>query len=103
MIFSPQRSPINVAKAPPLTPALMQPIQREAAKRWPGVPVIPMLEIGATDASFMNPSGIPTYGFTGMFLDPDGSRFHGLNERIRAPVLYEARDYLYDLVKIYAK
>jgi acetylornithine deacetylase/succinyl-diaminopimelate desuccinylase-like protein len=80
----------------------MQPIQREAEKRWPGVPVIPMLEIGATDASFLNPAGIPTYGFTGMFLDPDGSRFHGLNERIRAPVLYEARDYLYELVRIYA-
>jgi acetylornithine deacetylase/succinyl-diaminopimelate desuccinylase-like protein len=93
----------EVAKAPPLTEALMQPIQREAQKRWPGVPVIPMLEIGATDASFMNPAGIPTYGFTGMFLDPDGSRFHGLNERIRAAVLYEARDYLYDLVRIYAK
>jgi acetylornithine deacetylase/succinyl-diaminopimelate desuccinylase-like protein len=93
----------TVAQAPPLTPALMQPIQREAAKRWPGVPVIPMLEIGATDASFMNPAGIPTYGFTGMFLDPDGSRFHGLNERIRTPVLYEARDYLYDLVTGYAK
>jgi acetylornithine deacetylase/succinyl-diaminopimelate desuccinylase-like protein len=93
----------EVAKAPPLTEGLMQPIQQEAAKRWPGVPVIPMLEIGATDASFLNPAGIPTYGFTGMFLDPDGSRFHGLNERIRSAVLYEARDYLYDLVKTYTK
>jgi len=27
----------------------------------------------------------------------------GLNERIRVRVLYEARDYLYDLVRIYAK
>jgi acetylornithine deacetylase/succinyl-diaminopimelate desuccinylase-like protein len=89
--------------APPLTQAIMQPITAEAAKRWPGVPVIPQLEIGATDASFMTPAGIPTYGFTGMFLDPDGSRFHGLNERIRVRVLYEARDYLYDLVRIYAK
>ena len=89
--------------APPLTPALMKPIVSEAAKRWPGVPVIPQLEIGATDASFMTPAGIPTYGFTAMFLDPDGSRFHGLNERIRVRVLYEARDYLYDLVRIYAK
>ncbi len=67
------------------------------------MPVIPQLEIGATDASFMTPAGMPTYGFTGMFLDPDGSRFHGLNERIRVRVLYEARDYLYDLVRIYAK
>lgn len=73
------------------------------AKRWPGVPVIPQPEIGATDASFMTPVAIATYGFTGMFLDPDDSQFHGLNERISVRVLYEARDYLYDLVRIYAK
>ncbi len=88
---------------PPLTPAVMQPILAEAAKHWPGVPVVPQLEIGATDASFMTPAGIPTYGFTAMFFDPDGSRMHGLNERIRVPVLYEGRDALYDLVQVYAK
>jgi acetylornithine deacetylase/succinyl-diaminopimelate desuccinylase-like protein len=81
----------------------MQPIMAEAAKYWPGVPVIPQLEIGATDASFLTPAGIPTYGFTAMFFEPDGSRLHGLNERIRADVLYQGRDALYDLVKVYAK
>lgn len=89
--------------APPLTPEIMKPIIAEAARRWPGVPVIPQLEIGATDASFMTPAGIPTYGFTAMFFDPDGSRIHGLNERIRTRVLYEGRDFLYDLVRTYAK
>ena len=91
------------SSAPPLTDAILKPIISEAAKRWPGVPVIPQLEIGATDAAFMTPAGIPIYGFTGMFFDPDGSRLHGLNERIRVQVLYEARDYLFGLVKIYAK
>jgi acetylornithine deacetylase/succinyl-diaminopimelate desuccinylase-like protein len=91
------------SQAPPLTPSLMKPLVSEAARRWPGVPVIPQLEIGATDASFMTPVGIPTYGFTGMFFEPDGSRLHGLNERLRVRVLYEARDYLTGLVKIYAK
>ena len=62
------------------------------------MPVVPQLEIGATDASFMTPAGIPTYGFTAMFFDPDGNGMHGLNERIRAQVLYEGRDALYDLV-----
>ena len=93
----------EASSAPPLTDAIMKPIISEAAKRWPGVPVIPQLEIGATDAAFMTPTGIPTYGFTGMFFEPDGSRLHGLNERLRVRVLYEARDYLFDLVKIYAK
>jgi acetylornithine deacetylase/succinyl-diaminopimelate desuccinylase-like protein len=92
----------TVAAAPPLTPAILGPIEREAAKRFPGVPVIPQLEIGATDAAFLTPAGIPTYGFTGMFFDPDGSRLHGLNERVRTRSLYEGRDLLFDLVKIYA-
>ena len=92
----------EAAPAPPLTPAILAPIERAAAKHFPGVPVIPKLEIGATDASHLTPAGIPTYGFTGMFFDPDGSRLHGLNERIRVRSLYEGRDLLYDLVKDYA-
>jgi acetylornithine deacetylase/succinyl-diaminopimelate desuccinylase-like protein len=91
------------AAAPPLTDTIMKPIVSEAAKYWPGVPVIPQLEIGGTDASFMTPAGIPTYGFTGMFFEPDGSRLHGLNERIRTDVLYQGRDYLFDLVKAYTR
>jgi hypothetical protein len=51
----------------------------------------------------MTPVGIPAYRFTGMFFEPDGSRLHGLNERLRASVLYDVRDYLSDLVRIYAK
>jgi acetylornithine deacetylase/succinyl-diaminopimelate desuccinylase-like protein len=94
----------DVPKAPPpLTPALMQPITREAASRFPGVPVIPQLEIGATDAAFLTPAGIPTYGFAAMFFDPDGSRLHGLNERIRTRSVYEGRDFLYALIKDYAQ
>jgi acetylornithine deacetylase/succinyl-diaminopimelate desuccinylase-like protein len=87
---------------PPLTPAIMGPIKDEAAKIWPGVPVIPVLTAGATDGAFLTPVGIPTYGVTGMFGDPDGNGVHGLNERIRVTSLYKGRDFLYDLVKTYA-
>ncbi len=89
-------------QAPPLTPQIMGPITAVAAKIWPGVPVIPVLTAGATDGAFMTPVGIPTYGVTGMFGDPDGNGVHGLNERIRVSSLYNGRDFLYDLVKIYA-
>jgi len=93
----------EVTKAPPpLTPQIMQPIQTMAAKIWPGVPIIPVLTAGATDGAFLSPVGIPTYGVTGMFGDPDGNGVHGLNERIRVKSLYDGRDFLYGLVKIYA-
>jgi acetylornithine deacetylase/succinyl-diaminopimelate desuccinylase-like protein len=99
--MKPPRS--QVAKIPPpLTPPIMDPIKASAAKIWPGVPVIPVLTAGATDGAFLTPVGIPTYGVTGMFGDPDGNGVHGLNERIRVSSLYNGRDFLYELVKTYA-
>lgn len=57
---------------------------------------------GASDAQFLNPAGIPTYGIDGSFYDPDGGYAHGLNERIRVQSVYEGRTFLYRLIKIYA-
>jgi acetylornithine deacetylase/succinyl-diaminopimelate desuccinylase-like protein len=92
-----------VANPAPLTPQIMGPVERVAGELWPGVPVIPALEPGASDAQFMNPAGIPTYGIEGFFVDPDGGHIHGLNERIRVTSVYEGRTFLYRLVKIYAQ
>ena len=93
----------EVTKAPPpLTPQIMGPIEKVAAQISPDVPVIPVLTAGATDGAFMSPVGIPTYGVTGMFGDPDGNGVHGLNERIRVRSLYNGRDFLYGIVKLYA-
>jgi acetylornithine deacetylase/succinyl-diaminopimelate desuccinylase-like protein len=93
----------EVTKAPPpLTPQIMGPIEKVAGQIWPGVPIIPVLTAGATDGAFISPVGIPTYGVTGMFGDPDGNGVHGLNERIRVSSLYNGRDFLYGIVKLYA-
>ena len=88
---------------PPLSPAIVEPIRRIAADMWPGVPVLPSMSPGATDGRFTNAAGIPTYGVTGLFADPDGGGVHGLNERIRVRSLYEGRDFLFELVKAYAR
>jgi acetylornithine deacetylase/succinyl-diaminopimelate desuccinylase-like protein len=93
--------PDPVSTPPPLTPAIVDPIIAAAARHWPGVPMIPAMATGATDGRFTNAAGIPTYGVTGMFYDPDGGGTHGLNERIRVRSLYEGRDFLFDLVKAY--
>src|SRR5580698_7157588 len=91
-----------VAAPTPLTPRIMKPIEKLADEMWPGVPVVPVLEPGASDAQFMNPASIPTYGIDGFFQDPDGGNIHGLNERIRVKSVYEGRTFLYRLVKLYA-
>jgi acetylornithine deacetylase/succinyl-diaminopimelate desuccinylase-like protein len=90
------------AVVPPLTPEIMGPIEKVSARIYPGVPVIPLLQPGATDGQFLSVSGIPTYGVNGLFMDPDLGFIHGLNERVRVQSLYDGRDFLYELVKIYA-
>ncbi len=90
------------AKAPPLTPEIMEPIEQVAARIYPGVPLLPLFQAGATDGQFLGAAGIPTYGIGVLFFDPDLGGIHGLNERIRVQSLYDGRDFLYDLVKIYA-
>ncbi len=87
---------------PPLTDQIMGPVRAVAAKIWPGVPIIPTMSTGATDGSYMNAAGIPTYGLSGMFHDLEGSHAHGLNERIRVKSLMDGRRFLYEVVKLYA-
>jgi acetylornithine deacetylase/succinyl-diaminopimelate desuccinylase-like protein len=91
-----------LAQATPLTPRIMRPVEAVAHELWPGVPVVAALEPGASDAQFLNPAGIPTYGITGLFTDADGGGIHGLNERIPVQSVTEGRTFLYRLVKRYA-
>ncbi len=95
-------APGQPAPVPPLSPSIMGPVKKVAAELWPGIPVVPTLSTGATDGRFLNAAGIPTYGLSGMFHDTEGSRAHGLNERIRVQSLLEGRRFLYEVVKIYA-
>jgi acetylornithine deacetylase/succinyl-diaminopimelate desuccinylase-like protein len=87
---------------PPLTPAVLGPIEKLAAEFWPGVPVLPILQAGATDGEFTNAVGIPTYGVEPVFVGPDLGHIHGLNEYVGVKSLLEGREFLYRLVKIYA-
>jgi acetylornithine deacetylase/succinyl-diaminopimelate desuccinylase-like protein len=87
---------------PPLTPQVMDPIRKVSQEMWPGIPVVPTLLAAATDGKALTAGGIPTYGVSGLFFEPDLGHIHGLNERIGVRSLYEGRDFLYRLVKIYA-
>lgn len=91
-----------IAKVPPLDQRIMGPAEALAAKYFPGVPVIPSMATGATDAVFLGPIGMPVYGVPGAWGDPDGNGAHGLNERLEVKAVYVGRDYLFDLVKAYA-
>ena len=77
-------------------------MKKVAAQMWPGLPLVPAMATGATDGRFLNAIGTPTYGLSGMLGDIDGQGVHGLNERIRVKSLYDGREFLYRVVKLYA-
>ena len=86
-------------KASPLTPAIMTPVEKVTQRLWPGVPVIPQMETGATDGARLRDAGIPTYGVSGIPIDVDDVRAHGRDERIMVKSFYEGVEYMYQLVK----
>ena len=92
-----------VVPPPPLTAAIMKPIEEVTHRMYPGIEVVPVLQAAATDSIYLTGAGIPTYGVSGMFVDPDLSNVHGLNERLRVQSLYDGRDFLFSLVKLYAE
>ena len=89
--------------SPPLTPAVLAPVEKLAKEFWPDVKVLPILQPGATDGEYLNAVGIPTYGIEPLFVGSDLGHIHGLNEYVGVTSLLECRDFLYRLIKIYAE
>ena len=88
---------------PPLTPQILKPVEKLAAEYFPGVPVVPVLQAGATDGAFLNAAGIPTYGIMPVFIGPDLGHIHGLNEYVGVESLLTGRDFLHRLIQAYAQ
>ena len=91
-----------IAKAPPLDRRVLDPMRAVIAKYYPGVPLIPTMSTGATDGLYFSAVGIPAYGFSGLYFDPEGNGAHGLDEHISVDALYRGRKVLTDLVHAYA-
>jgi acetylornithine deacetylase/succinyl-diaminopimelate desuccinylase-like protein len=91
-----------MAVPPPLDKRILDPAIKLAGGVFPGVPLVPTMSTGATDATMTALIGIPTYGIPGIFYEADGGGVHGLNERLRVKSVYDGRDYLHRLVQIYA-
>jgi len=87
------------ASPSPLTPEVMAPVENVTRRLWPGVPVIPLMETGATDGAYLRAAGIPTYGVSGVFIDIDDIRAHGRDERIIVQSFYDGVEYIYRLVR----
>lgn len=82
----------------PFDPQVLEHVTAATNKLWPGMPVIPVMETGASDGIYLIYGGIPTYGVSGIFGDEDDVRAHGRDERILIKSFYAAVDFMYDLV-----
>ena len=74
-------------------------VERISESLWPGVKVIPVMLTGATDGRYLRRSGIPVYGISGMFGDPEDIRAHGRDERIGVKEFHEGVEFMYRFIK----
>jgi acetylornithine deacetylase/succinyl-diaminopimelate desuccinylase-like protein len=83
----------------PLRPDLMSALAKVTNEMWPGVPIVPVMDAGASDGAISRAAGFPTYGLPGLFMDVDDDRSHGRDERIRVASFNDGVDFYYRLVK----
>jgi acetylornithine deacetylase/succinyl-diaminopimelate desuccinylase-like protein len=84
---------------PPLRPDVLRPLERVAAKMWPGAPVVPSMAVGASDSVYTNAAGLPTYMVSGSALARDDVRAHGQDERMGVQAFYDGVDFFYEYLK----
>jgi acetylornithine deacetylase/succinyl-diaminopimelate desuccinylase-like protein len=91
-------SPANPSPMAALKPEVMSRIEAVTKRLW-NIPVIPVMETGATDGLYLRNAGIPVYGISGVFVDINDVRAHGKDERIGVQDYYDGAEYIYQLVK----
>ena len=85
-----------------LSPEIFGPIESITKELFGDIPVIPVMSTGATDSRSFRRVGIPAYGVSGLFGDPDDARAHGRDERMSVKWFYEGQEFLYRLTKALA-
>jgi acetylornithine deacetylase/succinyl-diaminopimelate desuccinylase-like protein len=78
----------------------MQPLEKVVAAMWPGTPVIPVMETGASDGKYTSEAGMPTYGINGIGIDINDVRAHGKDERVGVDSYYRGVAFYYQYVKM---
>jgi acetylornithine deacetylase/succinyl-diaminopimelate desuccinylase-like protein len=82
----------------PMRADVLKAVKQATDKVFPGVPVVPIMVVGATDGRMLRTFGVPTYGVQGFFYNRDDIRFHGRDERLPIKSFYDGQTFMYDLV-----
>lgn len=84
---------------PPPIPEVFEPLTRLVHELWPGIPVTPEMENGASDSTYYALAGIPCYGFSAIALERDDVRAHGRDERLPIDSYWKSLDFFYAFTK----
>ncbi len=95
-----ETAPERKAMAPP-SPIreVFEPLTRLTQAIWPGVPVTPVMENGASDSIYFAQAGIPCYGYSAIALERDDDRAHGQDERLPVDSYWKSLDFFYAFAK----
>ena len=84
---------------PPPSPEVFEPLTKITDEIWPGVPVTPVMENGASDSIYFAQAGIPCYGYSAIALDVNDVRAHGKDERLPEDSFWKSLDFFYAFAK----
>lgn len=88
MLGDPTESPISEVRADVLAA-----VGKSVHSRYPGLDLITYMESGGTDGMHYRNAGVPTWGISGVFMDPNEMFAHGLNERVPIKAFYDGLDH----------
>jgi acetylornithine deacetylase/succinyl-diaminopimelate desuccinylase-like protein len=94
--------PLNTAVPSPPSPLSgerLQVLERAVRSVWSNLPIVPIMETGATDGLFLRNAGMPVYGVGGIAYDVDDVRAHGRDERILVSAFNDGLEFLYRLMR----
>jgi acetylornithine deacetylase/succinyl-diaminopimelate desuccinylase-like protein len=77
----------------------MKKLEEFSARLYNGIPVVPVMDTGASDGKYLRIGGIPTYGVPGAFADVDDERAHGKDERLGVKDFYDGVEFYYLFIK----
>jgi acetylornithine deacetylase/succinyl-diaminopimelate desuccinylase-like protein len=95
-----ETAPERKAMAPPAPiKEVFEPLTRLPQAIWPGTPVTPVMENGASDSIYFALAGIPCYGYSAIALERDDERAHGQDERLPIDSYWKSLDFFYSFAR----
>jgi carboxypeptidase PM20D1 len=82
-----------IAPASPMRDDVLAAIKYSVEDQYPDVELIPYMASYGTDGREFRAVGIPVYGSSGSFMDPDEAYAHGLNEKMPVESFYRTLGY----------